>query len=588
MKISTKISIIAIIIMVVASIEIINIIIPKEQGFKPTTEKTIYLERECKPQLCEENNFKIIENNQNPSQNNLIYAKVFGSIYEDSEKIIIFGTCSDELNHPKATNATMTVYYPNTSIFLNHSNMTQIAEGRFNLSAITTTKGNFLVELNCTTTTTDPVDYAMAYAEFQNPTWTNKIQTAINDIAAVIGQTNKKDFEIDKFIIISPIYPNETIIAEATFSDENGTLIVPDEIGLTILYPNRTLFLNKTKNHFENINNVWNYSEILTSSPRTGTYYAKLEANYSTKRALKTTQFRIATGGPFSVRLDCPDTAQAGNTLNCVVKIVDEGEVAVESTTTVWVDAIANSAVDATEAQTSFSKRTEPQDTILETATINILTSHLTGVFIVRAKTEYLGSDQPDSTASDTILIFSRGEESFGGEGGGGSASYTSNYCLLYSQSFKTCYTYDMKLNSCFKGCNEGFKCVGFECNAKVMLQPYSTLELPKFTLWQKAKLFLNNLLNPNKGQLSMIQEEVNPAEEVKEFMQQSKEEGINKAIKENPITAVLFGIAIVAIVLFVMAFMQYGLIFLFTNPLSLFIIILIGVIMWILWLAQI
>ena len=145
-----------------------------------------------------------------------------------------------------------------------------------------------------------------------------------------------------------------------------------------------------------------------------------------------------------------------------------------------------------------------------------------------------------------------------------------------------------MKLNSCFKGCNEGFKCVGFECNAKVMLQPYSTLELPKFTLWQKAKLFLNNLLNPNKGQLSMIQEEVNPSEEVKEFMQQSKEEGINKAIKENPITAVLFGIAIVSIVLFVMAFMQYGLIFLFTNPLSLFIIILIGVIMWILWLAQI
>ena len=85
-----------------------------------------------------------------------------------------------------------------------------------------------------------------------------------------------------------------------------------------------------------------------------------------------------------------------------------------------------------------------------------------------------------------------------------------------------------------------------------------------------------------------MIQEEVNPAEEIKEFMQQSKEEGINKAIRENLITAVLFGIAIAAIVLFVMAFMQYGLIFLFTNPLSLFIIILIGVIMWILWLAQI
>lgn len=173
--------------------------------------------------------------------------------------------------------------------------------------------------------------------------------------------------------------------------------------------------------------------------------------------------------------------------------------------------------------------------------------------------------------------------------GGGGSSSYTSNYCKLYSERFKTCYTHDIAKNTCNKGCNEGFECVGFECVQKQQLsQPFNlSVNLPKLGLWEKTKLFLNSLLNPNNEQLSIIKEEIKPIDEAKEFTQQAKEEGIGKAVKENPITAILFGIIIVAIIAFVLAFMQYGIIFLLTNPLSMFIIILIGAIIFILWLNQ-
>ena len=519
----------------------------------PDKQRTIYLEQECKPVLCEDS-LEIFDNSQDVQHS--ITAKVFGTIYEDVDTATIFGTCSDELNQPKETNATITIYYQNTSIFINQSNMSVIEQGKFNLSLIVNDRGNYLVQLNCTAGT----QYAVAYTEFQNPNWVNKIQTALTQLTELVGRKPSKDFEIDKLIAVSPIYPNETMFVEATFSDENGTLIVPDELNLSILYPNRSNFTSSIKNDFMNTNSVWNYSKKLAASQATGTYYVRLWAYYNSKEAIKTAQFRVATGGPFLLRLDCNPTVQAGQALSCTVKIIDEGEVAVESTTITWIDTNGDGLLDATEPQVSFSIETSPQDQISQAVTINIPSSHQAGVFIARTKTSYLGSTQPDSTASDTITIIAgEAEGGVGGIGGGaGDGSLLSGKCNPYILAYNTCYYLDTINIRCVKGCPENYECsLGYTCqlmvNATIGLEPKVK---PKLSLWERIKAFILSLFNVNP-ELGAMPIQPNP---------DAEEQPILRFISQ-PVTIALI---IVGAVLLALAIWYFGMHFIFTNPYSL------------------
>lgn len=379
---------------------------PSDPSFEPVPEP-VYLAQDCTPEQCVQGSFVPLAP---PSgSDGLVIARVFGTIYEESDNASVLGTCSDSSNHPKDTNATVTIYNPDTSVLVDQGGMDEVDIGRFNYSlSVPSNKGNYLVMLNCTAGS----DFAVAYTEFQNPPWTGKIQDILSRITSLGAPA---DFEIDKLTSVSPIYPNETVIVEVTFSDENGTLITPDKINLTVLYPNRSLFFEKTKGDFGTFGSVWNYSEVLTSSPVTGTYYVHLKSDYGTKQAVKTVQFRIATGGPFSLRLTCPSTGVTGEDLDCVVDIIDEGEVAVESITTVWVDTNSNSLLDPGEPQFEFSKETDPQQKVVQAAPISIPAGHASGVFIVRAKTSYVNSAQPDSTASDTVTLSQTEGEAVGG-----------------------------------------------------------------------------------------------------------------------------------------------------------------------------
>ncbi len=525
---------------------------PKQKDITQTPEeKMIYIQQECSPKKCEQNNFELINT---PSQN-ILNAKVFGTIYEDRDNATIWGTCSNSENKPLESNASITIYNPNSSMLVNQTNMTKVNTGIFNLSVgLTATRGNYLVMLNCSTAT----DYAVAYAEFQNPSWVNKLQTILNDIGNVLSATtNKKDFRIDKLTAVSPIYPNETIHIEATFSDGNGSLATPDEINLTILYPNRTQFIYKSKSNFATSNNVWNYSETTLSNQKTGTYYVHLQANDSgNRKSIKTIQFRVATGGPYRLALDCTAIVETGATLSCTVDITDEGEIATESTTTIWVDTDGDSGLGATEPQVSFSKKTSPQQIVSESTTINIPSSHATGAFVVRAKTSYSGSPQPDTTASDSITIIAKAV-SVGGEGdtSGGGSSGTSSNCNRYIIAYNECYYFNG--NVCIKGCHSNLTCKDLSCVAsdKALQPTLKPILSPLQRFWDWIKGLLGLSLNNSK--LSVLEASTVPTISPQPEQQLIKEK-ITQAFQQNKwLPYIIIGIVVIGFAVYVFGWWQ-------------------------------
>jgi sporulation protein YlmC with PRC-barrel domain/uncharacterized membrane protein YgcG len=228
------------------------------------------------------------------------------------------------------------------------------------------------------------------------------------------------NFAITSLESASPKYPNENAIIEATFANQNGS-VEPDSINLTIWKPNYlTIWYSADKNDFSVRNGVWYWTQMIEASPTTGAYYVNVKAIYDGHEDSRTTQFRIATGGPYKVYLECPTSSNVGSNLICTVILQDEGEAATESTTTIWVDTNNNGVLDLGEPQTSFSKETQPTQNVTETATINVPSTHTTGSFVVRASTEYLNSGQPNSAASDSVTLQAGGG---GGSSTGGSGS---------------------------------------------------------------------------------------------------------------------------------------------------------------------
>ncbi|MBI4140806.1 hypothetical protein HY485_03125, partial [Candidatus Woesearchaeota archaeon] len=238
----------------------------------------------------------------------------------------------------------------------------------------------------------------------------NTITQNINSSVTLINSTVKNlgAFRISSLAAGSPRYPNEEALVEASFTGQNGSNIAPDTINLTIYDKNDNIWTSVTKGSFtEGVDHIWTYSKSVEASPTTGMYTVHMQAIYQNISDSRTVQFRIATGGPYRVALECPSSSTVGQNLNCNVILTDEGEVPSESTSTVWVDTDGDTIVDATEPQASFSKETVPLTNVTETVAINVPSTHTTGTFVVRVKTTILNSGQPDSTASDSVTLTS-------------------------------------------------------------------------------------------------------------------------------------------------------------------------------------
>ena len=225
---------------------------------------------------------------------------------------------------------------------------------------------------------------------------------------------------------VSPIYVDTNIRLEMTFKDGIGLNLVPDTINITIYDSNNNVWDTADKNNVnlaQGADNVWIYSKSVGSSPATGMYSVHITGVYDDTTTTATpVQFRVATGGPYQVVLSCPDSTARGSSMSCTVAIEDEGEATVESTCTTWIDLNNDKIIDSPdESQTSFSKETNPQDTVTQSTSLNIPASTTLGSQIIRTSCSYANSAQPDSTASDTVTITEAAADT-GGDTGGGSS----------------------------------------------------------------------------------------------------------------------------------------------------------------------
>jgi len=253
---------------------------------------------------------------------------------------------------------------------------------------------------------------------------TGNIYTLTTAINTTVSNLNL--FSISALITGSPRYANEEALIEATFSGQNGSYITPDTINITIYDPNDNIWQTATKAQFtESSNHIWTYSKSISTTPTTGMYTAHMLASYQGVSASKSAQFRIATGGPYKVYLECPDSGYVGQNLVCSVILKDEGEAPTESTSTVWVDLDNNGVWNAGETQVSFSKETVPLQNVTQSVSLNVPSSYPTGLQVIRVDTSYASSSQPNSGASDSVTFSTApagdGGDTSGRSSGGGS-----------------------------------------------------------------------------------------------------------------------------------------------------------------------
>ena len=122
-------------------------------------------------------------------------ALVKGSIYETGEIVSVFGTCLDGDDAPASDAvAYLSAWYPNGTKFLNSTNMTEIQDSYFLYTGpMSAVQGTYLTQMRCY----DPVvnATALAFGEWQNPYWVNRIGDIDNATANLSVQIG--DFEIN-------------------------------------------------------------------------------------------------------------------------------------------------------------------------------------------------------------------------------------------------------------------------------------------------------------------------------------------------------------------------------------------------------
>lgn len=113
------------------------------------------------------------------------------------------------------------------------------------------------------------------------------------------------------------------------------------------------------------------------------------------------------TSGAYKVYLFCPSSSYVGSSLNCNLVIQNEGDLAIESISMVWVDNNNNGIPDSVEPQMSFSKMTQPNQNVTLPISLNVPSSNPAEMMPVRVTTQYVGSSHPNSTASVSVQFFS-------------------------------------------------------------------------------------------------------------------------------------------------------------------------------------
>jgi len=116
----------------------------------------------------------------------LTSASVSGTIYEEGEEVRITTACLDVNNHLVDSNANVTVYYPNNTVWF-QGDMSEMEDGLLNYTTIAPDVGGVYTIL---TTCDDGTNYAIGMGELQIPSWVTKIV-----------EINQTTYEIYDFLI---------------------------------------------------------------------------------------------------------------------------------------------------------------------------------------------------------------------------------------------------------------------------------------------------------------------------------------------------------------------------------------------------
>jgi len=340
---------------------------------------------------------RIIEEPASPP----LRASIKGSIYEINETLTTLGVCSNLYGIPVSSTANLKIYDPNNNI-LTDINLTQNNTGMFFYSTITNfSTGTHFIEFTCYGGT----DTARVFGEFQIPTWTQRILTSYNEILNI---ANEEQFSAN-LETQNSIFPNDEIRFEATFTQKDGQYLTNvTSINLTVYDPNENSYLSVDESSFSiSPYGVYEYDYSVGASPTTGQYRAHLAANYQNITQTTIHQFRITSGAIFRYTVTTPLAVclKSTSTPLAVTNIItNEGDVGTETSCINYVDINQNNIRDSNEPEESFSKYVEVDETLEFNTRVKIHDLR-EGIHTLRGECNYIGSAQPNATASTTFTV---------------------------------------------------------------------------------------------------------------------------------------------------------------------------------------
>lgn len=148
-------------------------------------------------------------------------AKLTGSIYEIGDQITVFGACLTARDQPVDANVSITVYYPNGTLAINTTNVTNIQTGYwFYSDTMSAVKGTYLTVWTCR----KGGEQAIAFGEWQNPFWVNRLQNMTDILANLSVYINVSSFSCDDLDI------DNTTLCEMVKTGFNNTNMTLQEI----------------------------------------------------------------------------------------------------------------------------------------------------------------------------------------------------------------------------------------------------------------------------------------------------------------------------------------------------------------------
>ena len=150
----------------------------------------------------------------------------------------------------------------------------------------------------------------------------------------------------------------------------------------------------------------------MVSGPITSEHYVNHVVLGQTSGVINSTNYISTEGalvpltGAYEVFLSCPSSSYVGTVLDCNLTIKNEGGISIEPTSTVWVDNNGSGMPDLADPQESISRMTQPNQSMSIPISLNVPSSNPTGLIPVRVIVQYLGSSQPDSTASTSVQFY--------------------------------------------------------------------------------------------------------------------------------------------------------------------------------------